>query len=341
MQKTALLKNWARGLVMGSILASLFAAAQSVQAQQANETLAYRTPLGSINFITNEGQIVSYSAFTGEGSGSDHFNDLGVQTSKSRTTTYSWGQTLGYGLTNDIEIIFKDSYSTASSHYTPFGGVGSSTDSSGFADPSFSLLWRALNQGPGYPVSLDLTVAYAPDLLDARSASSTYDGTIARGGSTFTGTAALSHASGGNIYYASFAATDSFERSIMNQPLSGPYYQKASDYWQYVFNVAYQHYFDERFSASIGFQFYSSDAYQVANDGGNNLTYTKNEGPSYRPNVSLNYAFVPDQVVGSLGYTHIIESKVDNTVLSDPTKSSSTRDGQSDVVTGTLRILFR
>jgi hypothetical protein len=341
MQSTNLLRSWLRRLMTGVLWTSLLAPAQLAQAQEMQGVLENRTPLGSINFIANEGQIVSYSTFSGGGASSSHFNDAGIQTGTSRTTSYSWGQTLGYGVTNDIEISFKDNYSTSSSHYSPVSGSSSSSESDGFADPTFTVLWRAVNQGRGYPVNLDLSAAYAPDLWDAKSASSAFDGTVARGGGEFIGTAALSHSSNANIYYISFSAIDSSERNILVQPLSSPYNQRLGDYWQYSFNVAYQHYFDEKLSASIGFQYYSSDSYGIVNQGGNDLVYSRNTGPQYQPNIALNYAFVPNQVVGSLGYTHVIASKVDTAAPSDPAKSSSTRDGQSDTVSATLRLLFR
>ena len=307
----------------------------------AQEALANRTPLGSVNYITNQGEIVSYSSFGGTGSNSDHFNDLGSQTSKSKSSSLSWGETLGYGVTNDLEIIFKDSYSSNSSTAYASSGTNTSYNSSGFADPTFSILWRALNQGPAYPVSLDLTASYAPDILDAKAASSVADGTIARGGSEFTGTAAVSHVSGPDIFYLAVSAINSAERDILVQPAVGPYNQSASAFWQYTINAAYQHYFDEKLSVIGGVQYFSSDTYTAINLGGNNLSYNKTDGAQWRPYVTVNYAFVPNKIVGSLNYTHSFDANNSSYAPADATKSSSTRDGQSDAVTGTLRLLFR
>jgi len=307
----------------------------------AQDALGYRAPLGSVNYITNQGDIVSYSSFGVTGSSSDHFNDLGLQTSKSKTTSLSWGETLGYGVTNDLEIIFKDNYSANSSTSYAASGSSSSSNSSGFADPTFSILWRAVNQGPAYPLSLDLTASYAPDILDAKDASSVADGTIARGGSVFNGTAAVSHVSGPDIFYLAITATNSSDRDILVQPAVGPYNQTSSAFWQYNINAAYQHYFDDKLSVIGGVQYYSSDSYVLTNQGGNNLSYNRTDGAQWRPYATLNYAFVPNKIVGSLNYTHTFDANSSSYAPADPLKSSSMRDGQSDAVTGTLRLLFR
>ena len=340
MQSTKQSRGWSRRLVAGVLLVGLASLAQLANAQDAHSVLESRTPLGSINFITNEGQIVSYSTFGGNWLDHGRFNAAGTQTSKAGTTTYTGTQTIGYGVTNNIEISLRDSYSSASSKVSPVNASSYSERSYGFEDPSFSIIWRAVNQGRANPFNLDLTATYSPDLLDAKGASATFDGTSARGGAVFNGTAAISHASNGNIYYLSFSSINGLERNVLIQPGTGAYNQKLDEYLQYYVEVAYQHYFNERFSATAGFNYYSSESYLVTNQGGNNLVYNRNQGPQYRPNITLNYAFVPNQVVGSLGYTHIFASNTDNTVSPAPKNSFSVRDEQGDLVNATLRILL-
>src|SRR5579872_318494 len=129
------------------------------------------------------GQLFGSSEYTYAMTGSNTDNSLGNLKSANQTLSNTITQLWEFGLTSDFTLRASDSYVGSTSTTSPPNGTQTTTHSEGFNDPTFSVIWRALDQ-QDHPLNWDFQAAYAPNLFNAQSADASESGTVARGGDT-------------------------------------------------------------------------------------------------------------------------------------------------------------
>jgi len=284
--------------------------------------------LSDPNYLPYGGQIYGYTTYDHSWTSGDTVNYLGVQTSSFRENADAFGQFLSYGITDDLELnaaIHADA--DVQRQVDLANGTEPNLNSSGFSDPSFGVVWRALDQASA-PVDLDLFGNFAPNWIDSRLPSPTDDGTIARGGSVGTVGAALGYGTHqlsvrGSVYAEFNGHSDSLD-------LGDNDLVRTDGYTDYVLSLTSQARLNQLFSVNAGI----SHTF-LPNENVLNLTtgtpHVTEPGNSTVLSASLNYNLIPNTAVISATYSHSFLGNIDY-VYANPVSDSSTRDRSGDTV---------
>jgi len=287
-------------------------------------------------YLPLEGQIYGATAYHWSSTTQDAFDATGAQTSSSQITGNALAQQFQYGLTDDLALRLDWGYDwrSASRHLVPSGVVVRS--SSGWTDPTFGVTWRAIDQSAS-PFSLDLRADYSPDAFPAKSATTEDEGTIARGGQTVDLGLTLGHETRAFTIAALFDANYLGSRKVENQGTGG--FTTTDSLWNYRLGLDTQTRLSDVLSINAGAgHTFANDATLFNSNTG--LTHISQGGDFTDLNVALNYHFVPNVVVGSLGYQHNFYDDTRNLFPTSPTDDSSVRNKDEDVVGVTLRYVL-
>jgi hypothetical protein len=284
--------------------------------------------LSDPNYLPYTGQIYGTSAYTHTWTNGDTFDDTGAQTSSFHVNTDTLSQFLSYGITDDLEVNAAIHYEPDSQRQVNFANGSQSTlNSSGFSDPSFGAVWRALDQGP-YPVNFDLFGSYTPNMIDSKQASANDDGTIARGGQWGELGAALGYET------RQFSIRGEFNANIYGDSNSVDLLDNDTlhtlGYTDYVLGLTTQTRLNPLFSVNAGI-----DHVFASNENALNTTtaisHMLQPGDTTTLHASLNYNLVPNQFVVSATYAHNFLGNSE-AIYAVPTSDTSTRNRGSDVL---------
>jgi hypothetical protein len=280
------------------------------------------------NYMPFAGQIYGYSDYAHSWTNGDSLNASGDQTSSFKVNTDTLTQFLSYGLTDDLEINGAIHYDPNSDRRINFAnGTQSTRDSSGFSDPTFGVQWRVLNEGP-YPFDLDVFGNYTPNTFDAKNASATDDGTIARGGQWGTVGAALGYVT------PQFSLRGVFDANIYGNSntfdLTTGDALRTQGYTDYVVALNSQTRLNPLFSVNAGIQHTFASNQNVFN-GTTDVTHLTEPGNTTDLHAALNYNLIPDQTVVSLNYAHFFYGD-NQSIYANPASDSSTHNRSGDTL---------
>ena len=134
-------------------------------------------------YLPLQGQVFGQTGYEYYRTKEDRYNNLGVQVSSLTHSAQEINQTLEYGISDDLSIRAEGTYTPESKdHYTS----GLEYDFTGLKDPIFTGIWRAFDQND-YPVDVDISASFSPNLISARVATFNFTGgnttgTVADGG---------------------------------------------------------------------------------------------------------------------------------------------------------------
>ncbi len=284
--------------------------------------------LSDPNFLPYAGQIYGFTDYDHTWTNGDSFNNLDAKTASFNVNTDTVGQFLSYGLMDDLELNAAIHYVPGSQRDVTFAnGTQESLNSSGFGDPSFGVVWRALEQGPS-PVDFDLFGSYSPDWIDSKAPSPNNDGTVARGGSSGTVGAAVGYVTPQFSLRGSFNA-NFYGRSDTLDLLSGDTLRTDSR-TDYVLGLATQWRFNPVFSVNAGIDHTFASNQNVLNTA-TDVSHVGEPGDTTALHAALNYHIVPNKVVASAIYTHDFYSNAQS-VYANPASDSSVRNRSGDSV---------
>jgi hypothetical protein len=288
-------------------------------------------------YLPLQGQVFGATSYDWGSSSFDTFDAGGARTSSSQVTSNDLDQQVMYGLSDDIALRFGWGYDwrSASRHLVPTGDVVRS--SSGWTDPDFGITWRAIDQRDGGPMSLDLRADYSPDAFPAKIATSIDEGTIARGGQAADFGLTLGHETRDFTLAGTFDANWSDTRSALNQSTGDTTTTNAT--WNYRLGLASQFRFTDLMSmnAGVGHTFANNANVFNSSDG---LEHFSRGGDFTDVNVALNYHFVPNTVVGSIGYQHNFYDDTRNLFPTAPADNTAIRNKDEDLVGVTMRYVL-
>ncbi len=289
-------------------------------------------------YLPLQGQIYGSSQYSYSRTTSNTNNYLGAPKSSNTTTTNGLNQVIAYGVTDDFTLRMSDSYDWRTSDSNPTSGAGTQSSSNGFSDPAFGATWRVIDQKT-YPISWDLIGSYAPDLINAKSASPTQDGTIARGGATATAGTALSYETKDFTVYGEGSATYLGSRDTLNQT-SGITTNYDSS-WQYALALNTQTRLTDLVSVNAGVtETFNNSADASFISGGSLTSFTSEPGDVTELNAALNFQVIPDRLVASVVYAHYFYDNSSNNYAALPHSDTTVRDESEDSVTANLRYIL-
>jgi hypothetical protein len=284
--------------------------------------------LSDPNFLPYAGQIYGTSAYTHTWTNGDTFNGTGDQTTSFRVNTDTLSQFLSYGLTDDLELNASIDYDPDSQRQVNYAnGTQASLNRTGFADPSFGVVWRALEEGPS-PVNVDLFGSFTPNMIDSKSASPDADGSIAQGGQSGTAGAALGYVTPQFSARGSFSANIYGDSSTVN--IANGNTSQTQGYTDYLLSLETQTRINPLFSVNAGVSHTFASNQNVFNTT-NGISHLGEPGDTTTLNAALNYNFVPNQFVVSATYAHnFLDNSQSVYVL--PASDTSTRNRSANVL---------
>jgi hypothetical protein len=267
----------------------------------------------------------------------DVYNAAGVRTAKQTVDSNAITQTFRYGITNSLSVYGDIGYDPSITTRTAAAGGSTSESRSGWVDPSFGATYRVIDQADAAPVSWDFTALYSPDAFSAKSQSLSGDGLVGRGGDAFDLSTKIGHVWDQFTLAGEFHANYSGQRDIAD--VTGGTAHTVDSNWVYSVDLASQYRFTDRFSVNAG------AAYQFAYDesGANHgaaLAYGEHVGGTPSLNASLNYDFIPNQVVASLEYEHRFNGNQSTIYPTAPADNSALRNRDEDLVGVNLRYVI-
>jgi len=319
--------RWTISIAAASLLAA------GAQAQALDSTPDTTRIISDPLYLPLSGQIYGSTAYRWSSDKQDTFDATGAQTSSVQNTGNTLDQQFQYGVTDDLALRLDWGYDWRNiSRHLPAGDT-LVRSSSGWTDPAFGVTWRALDQGVN-PFSLDLRADYAPDAFPAKSASTVDEGTIARGGDSVDLGLTLGHQTRDFTIAALFDATWLDARKVENQENDG--FSTADSQWNYRLGVDSQLRLSDVMSvnAGAGHTFANNSTVFNSNTG---LTHVSTGGDFTDLDVALNYHFVPNTVVGSIGYQHNFYDDARNLFPASPADNSAVRNKDEDIVGVTMR----
>ncbi len=288
-------------------------------------------------YLPMQGQVYGATSYDWGSTSLNTFNAAGAQTSTSHVTSNDIGQQFQYGITDDFVLRLDWGYDTraTSRHLDPTGLVTRS--SSGWTDPDFGITWRAVDQAAGGPFSFDLRADYSPDAFPARSANADESGTVGRGGQEADFGFTLGHETRDFTIAGLFDASWLDTRTVLNQNTGDN--TLTDSQWNYRLGLTSQWRFSPVLSMNAGVGHTFSNSTQVFDDS-NGLLHIAHGGDYTDLNVALNYHFIPNTVVGSIGYEHNFYQNTSNTFPTAPADNTFTRNRDEDVVGVTMRYVL-
>lgn len=244
-------------------------------------------------------------------------------------------QTFEYGVTNDLSLLLSDDYSWTHADTTLGGGTQNHLNSNGFQDPTFGVIFRAIDQR-AHPFSLDFTGAYSPDIISAQGATASSDGSIARGGDMVDLRGALGRETRALTLQA-YVDGRHFGGETSSNGVGGQ--TTSSAYWQTTLGLASQTRFTDRLSLNLGAAYSMVDDYNRFNTA-TSVPSTVMPGDFTTVNLSLNYHLIPNRLVGSIDYGHTFYDHGDVDFPLTPANNYMTHRDE-DAIGAQLRYVFR
>lgn len=302
--------------------------------------MAQTVPLRIVSdpmYLPLEGQVFGSTEYLYGSATQDVYNAAHVRTAKQTVDSNAILQSFQYGITNELSAFGSIGYDPSITTKVSAPGGHTSEERSGWVDPNFGLTYRAVDQAAGAPVSWDFTALYSPDAFDAKSPTLNHDGSVGRGGQEVDLSTRIGHVWNDFTLAGEFHANYDGKRDIADAGTGAMH--SISSNWNYMIDLASQYRFTDRFSlnAGAGYRFaYDED---VLNPGPA-LGRSVHVAGTPSVNASLNYAFIPNQVVGSLEYEHRFNGDENAIDTATATSGSSLHNRSEDLVGVNLRYVL-
>ncbi len=232
--------------------------------------------LSDPSFLPLEGQIYSETTYSHTDRTEDFQPSHFPGQEHLSASTDSGIQYFSYGVTDRLSVNASGSYEGQSGHYSD----GSATTRSDFNNPSFGLIYRALDQTDS-PVSVDVSGFYSPSAVSGQSQS---------GGGTVFVSRETKFATIQGYVGATYIDQYSSDTSVF-APHDG--------YWNYTAGLRSQIRLTDRFAINSGVAF--SKESDTTYEGG---YFRDSPDGTWTPSVELDYAILPGKVDVAFQYQH-------------------------------------
>jgi hypothetical protein len=224
-------------------------------------------------------------------------------------------QRLEYGIIDDLTVFAQGDYGWSRETVNPISGSRHFLSSNGFSDPTFGVVWRALDQRRQKPVDLDFLVSYAPSVIRATSASRSQTGTATGGSDVLILRAALGWATRLLTIQGYFEDQRNGSAAVA-EPVG---YENIQSRWQPEVGVVAQRWLTQRVSVrvegSYGFQATAEEF-----DTSSRVASVHGLGDSGVAGAGLYYLIIPNKLVGSFEYSHTFYGRIYVDYRADPAR---------------------
>lgn len=249
------------------------------------------------SFIPSEGQLTSGTTYGFHQISEDAFNST-IKAANVKVNLNTVEQGFSYGITDRLSVNTSMSFEEEREKDTYSGFGENKFYSNGFTNPSFGVTYRAIDQ-TSYPISIDITAGYVPDLLPARIASSEQAGTVASGGQSAGAGIAASWETKSFTALTSVSATYfGAERATL---VSNDSFETFGTHYEYSWALKTQTRLSDIFSVDAGLVLSEETDYRQSTA---QFTGTMEHGLTTDPYVALNTFIVPNRFYVSLEYDH-------------------------------------
>jgi hypothetical protein len=284
-------------------------------------------------------QVFGSTEYTYSETNSNTNNHLGALLTANNTAATSIDQLLEYGITDDLTLRLSGFFQLLASTTVPPSAPTTLATSDGLGDPTFEVLWRPLDQKE-HPFNWDLVASYTTNLINAESASSESNGTVARGGFMSALRTALSYKTKGFTVYGEFSAAYLGDRTSLNQTSDLTITYDSS--WQYALYLTTQTRFAAQWSLNAGVSLTYSDNADASfvNANGKLFDFTYQPGGQATLIGALNYQVTPGRFVASLIYSHDFYGNGGNTFPAFPNSDTTLTGRNTDLYGAEVRYVF-
>jgi len=289
---------------------------------------AYLTTKGQ--FFGETGYVYGYSRSTG-------YDNTGAKLSSTTTNNQNISQKFAYGVTDTLSVRADIGYSPMNKRDVHALASPRVRNAEGFTNPNFGFTYRVLEQQKTAPVSWDVKLDYAPDLIDSELPNNNRGtGSVGRGGDvTRLGTQVAYKTT--SLTIAGFAGVDySGKRETQLLNTANRYKEDAS--WGGLVGVDTQTRFCERLSLGLGGSYSISQNTDVTNMR-TGISSEKNSGDIGQLKAAVNYHVVPNRLVASLSYNHNFIGDTENTYI-NPASNSTTESDVARIFGVRLQYVF-
>jgi hypothetical protein len=291
------------------------------------------------SYLPNSGQFFGSTQYNNGQTDWNTDDSQGVPKSSANAVNNTINQLVEFGFTDTLTLRASGSYLWIDTDTTAATGVETETQSNGFSDVAFEGLCRVLDQ-KNHPFSWDLFGIYTPNLINAESASSVENGTVARGGASAGFGSALSYKTKDFTIYGSGTATCLDERTVLN-----PGNQITTSFdtsWQKVFTLSTQTRLMDKWSlnANVSRTFSDNQNASFVGTGGKLITFVDAPGGQTAFTGALNYQAVPNRFVVSLIYIHNFYDTSANTYATQMNSDITIMDKQQNILSGEIRYVL-
>jgi len=268
--------------------------------------------LSDPTYLPLRGQFYGESSYDYSDNQSQNFQAGGANLSSTSRTLNTLRQTFAYGVTDRLSLNVSEAYgfSGGSTVTTPLRVT--STNVSGWVDPTIGLTYRLIDQKE-QPFMLDFLAHYSPDAFSSKASIDGEDATVARGGSTTDFGLAIARETRFFTIRGSVTATYyGTSTELTASPARGV--ATTGSYWAPSLGVQTQTRFTDRLSANVNAAYTFNGDPNVRNFIPD-LFHHEDLGNTADVGVSLNYHLIPNKLVGSVNYNHTF---ADHTNLNYP-----------------------
>jgi hypothetical protein len=318
----------------------------SASVMLASHALAQEIPgaryLSDPSYLPYAGQFDGRTAFAFADGRGNTYDSSGALLSHFYDQSERLAQSLEYGITDDVAVSLDENYLPFDKRTrTSVAGTVTSRSSSGFTDPTLGITWRAIDQDAergGSPLNLDLSGTYSPDWIGARSATATSGGNEGRGGQSGSVGLALSEVWPAFTLYGSAAAVFLGSRQINNPGSGAISTRNPSNEWQLGLSSQFRASDAVSFNAGVGETFGRGTTVITSGSG---VERFENPAATTDLHLAANYAFIPQDLVGSLTFGHSFSGIAHAVFPAVPANDTTTRGRQENVLGVQLDYAFR
>ena len=286
-------------------------------------------------YLPTAGQVYGTTAYTFSGKYTGDVNNFaGVKKYSFDTQQRAITQSLAYGINDNLTVRLSDTYIPSSkTDFNNVAGPATETRSSGLSDPTIGFTYRIVDQKSS-PVNFDVIGSYSPDIIDAKSSTTSHDGTVARGGQQGSLGVATSYETRSFTVLGSVGTNYLGSRDVRNP--NTDFTTSVDSSWDYFAGVQTQTRITDQFSINAGVTYTTSNHADASNP---NVAYTIKNGNVTDLNLSLNYAVIPNRLVAQLIYNRDLYDNSHNQ-FTVATADTTTTDHVGDVYTAKLLYVF-
>jgi hypothetical protein len=302
-------------------------------------TLDNSREISDPSYLPLGGQLFGSTEYTNGNPGSNTNNSTGAPMAANSSQSNLFNQVFEFGFTDDFTFHVGDSFEWVTSTNTPAGGASTNFNFYGFEDPTFRATWRFMDQSESN-FNWDLIGSYSPNLFTSQSASSTQNGTVARGGNSELLGTAFSQKMRSFTYYLEATMTYLDNRTSLDP--TGTYTSTFNSSWQYELSLLTQTRFTDQWSLNLNLShtFFDNVNASIANMANPPSSTTNQQGDVTEFTSALNWQAIPDRCVLSFIYSHDFDNDSAYINNTHPANSTTTTNRVDDIFSGELRYVF-